>query len=288
MVPSTRSLAYRNEVTYEPSPDPRAALDLGGIVTLLAERRTGPVDVRLLASTGSTNADLARLLSEGATTPIVVVAEEQTAGRGRLDRTWTSPAGASLLMSVGVHPGLPVATWGWLPLLAGVAVTRAIADSTGFIVNLKWPNDVVCGDSGIRKMGGILAERTPAGDAIIGIGLNVDLRHDERPVPSATSLWMEGAGRVPRDVVLCAIVSSLLDVVDQWVAAGGDTQRSGLAAEYASRCVTLGQTVTVDQPGGRSVTGVATAISEAGALIVVTPNGSHTVSAGDVRHLRPS
>ena len=274
-------------MTTAPPPDPRAPHDRERIEAGLAERRCGPVDLRLVGSTGSTNADAVALLAAGATVPLVVAAEVQTAGRGRLDRTWMSPQGASLLTSVAVLPSVPVTSWGWLPLIAGVAVSRVVTDLAEFPVGLKWPNDVMCGTAGERKLGGILAERTPRGEAVIGIGLNLDLRHDERPIDSATSLWRDGAAPVARDDLLAALVATLLAVIELWVSAGGDAERCGLAADYRERCVTLGREVRVEQPGGHAVSGVATAISSSGALVLATPNGSYPVSAGDVHHLRP-
>ncbi|WP_030202026.1 biotin--[acetyl-CoA-carboxylase] ligase [Streptomyces sp. NRRL S-87] len=243
--------------------------------------------LEVVPSTGSTNTDLAARaaeLSEGA----VLVAEEQTAGRGRLDRSWTAPARSGLFFSVLLEPtGVPVEQWGWLPLLAGVATAEAVARTAGVDTALKWPNDVLVTVEGEeRKTGGILAER--AGDGIVvGIGLNVTLSADELPVPGAGSLALAKAAGTDRDPLLRAVLRSLEAWYGHWRAAGGDAARSGVLEAYTAGCATLGRRVRADLPGGREVVGRAEALDADGRLVIVTDGGGReTVGAGDVVHLR--
>ncbi|MDQ0941172.1 BirA family biotin operon repressor/biotin-[acetyl-CoA-carboxylase] ligase [Streptomyces sp. V1I1] len=259
----------------------RALLQPGGLWTSL--------DV--VASTGSTNSDLAARaasLDEGA----VLVAEEQTAGRGRLDRTWTSPARSGLFLSVLLRPGagVPVERWGWLPLLAGVAAATGLARAAGVDMSLKWPNDLLVKVGGEeRKTGGILAERAGDDAVVIGIGVNVTLREGELPVPTAGSLGLANAISTDRDPLLRAVLRSLEQWYGDWRAAGGDPGPSGLQAAYAAGCATLGQTVRAELPGGRSVTGEAVALDGDGRLVLATEDGEdQPISAGDIVHLRPT
>lgn len=238
-------------------------------------------------STGSTNSDLAgraASLTEGA----VLVAEEQTAGRGRLDRTWTAPARSGLFFSVYLTPGaVPVQRWGWLPLLAGVATATGLARAAGVDTALKWPNDLlVTVDGQERKTGGILAER--AGDGVvIGIGLNVSLRADELPAPTAASLALAGAVSTDRETLLRGVLRSLEQWYGQWRAADGDAAASGLQEAYAAGCATLGRTVRAQLPGDRTLTGEAVAIDGDGRLVLSSDDGlREPVSAGDIVHLR--
>lgn len=238
-------------------------------------------------STGSTNSDLAgraASLAEGA----VLVAEEQTAGRGRLDRAWTAPARSGLFFSVYLTPGaVPVRRWGWLPLLAGVAAATGLARAAGVDTALKWPNDLLVTVGGQeRKTGGILAER--AGDGVvIGIGLNVSLRADELPAPTAASLALAGAVSTDRETLLRGVLRSLEQWYGQWRAADGDAMASGLQEAYAAGCATLGRTVRAQLPGDRTLTGEAVAIDGDGRLVLSSDGGlREPVSAGDIVHLR--
>jgi len=238
-------------------------------------------DVRVVAETGSTNADVLALARAGAPEGVVLSAEVQTAGRGRLGREWISRPGEALTFSALLRPApVPQANWGWVPLLAGVAVVSAIRSVAAVSAALKWPNDVLAGDG---KLGGILAER--AGDAIVvGIGLNVGAGP---PVPAATSLEAQGAAATDRSALLAAILASLGDWYGRWRESTGDAQSCGLHAEYLARCVTIGRVVRVDLPGGASVDGTATGVDSAGRLLVTSAFGGLTaVSAGDVVHVR--
>jgi BirA family biotin operon repressor/biotin-[acetyl-CoA-carboxylase] ligase len=244
----------------------------------------------IVRSTGSTNADLlARAADPGSPEGQVLVAEEQTAGRGRLGRSWSSVPGASLTFSVLLRPAtVPAARRGWLTLLAGVAVASAVRSVAGVDAVLKWPNDVLAGD---RKLAGILAEQSPDGAAVvIGTGLNVAAAPGEIPVSAtglaATSLRAEGATVSREDLLL-----GMLDRLEHWYAAfraDPDPERSGLLDAYRALCQTLGRTVRVEMPAGRVLTGVARGIDAEGRLLVAEgPGDSVTpVSAGDVVHVR--
>jgi BirA family transcriptional regulator, biotin operon repressor / biotin---[acetyl-CoA-carboxylase] ligase len=243
-------------------------------------------EVRVVAETGSTNADLAAAAERGAGEGLVLVAESQTAGRGRLHRDWTSPPRAGLTFSVLLRPDdVPATRWGWLPLLAGLSVARAVARLGELEARLKWPNDVLVGPDR-RKAAGLLAQ--VAGDAVVvGIGLNVTTRADELP-DGATSLAASGSSCSDRDPLLRALLRALAQDYRGWRAAGGDAEASGLAAAYAGLSDTLGREVVVTLPAGDPVRGVASAIGGDGRLVVTGGTGTRTVAAGDVTHVRPA
>lgn len=209
--------------------------------------------LEVVESTGSTNTDLAGQARGGAAREgTVLVAEEQTAGRGRLERTWTAPPRSGLFFSVYLEPGdIPVERWGWVPLLAGVAAATGLAKSAGVDMSLKWPNDLLVAVAGEeRKTGGILGEF--AGDGIVvGLGINVSLRADELPAPTAGSLALAGAVSTDRETLLRAVLRSLEDWYGRWKAADGDAAASGLQAAYAAGCATLDRTVRAELPGVR-------------------------------------
>ncbi|MFJ4830384.1 biotin--[acetyl-CoA-carboxylase] ligase [Streptomyces sp. NPDC088747] len=246
--------------------------------------------IEVVARTGSTNSDLVALAAEGDSAEgAVLVAEEQDAGRGRLDRQWTAPARSGLFFSVLLKPsGVPVERWGWLPLLTGVAVATALSRAAGVDTALKWPNDLlVTVDGAERKAGGILAERAGPGTVVVGIGINVTLREDELPVPGAGSLALAGAVSTDRDTVLRAVLRSLEQWYGRWRDAAGDPVASGLQETYAAGCATLGRVVRAELPGGRSISGEAVAVDGDGRLVLATEAGvQEPVGAGDIVHLR--
>ncbi|MFF2775663.1 biotin--[acetyl-CoA-carboxylase] ligase [Streptomyces sp. NPDC058052] len=241
----------------------------------------------VVPTTGSTNSDLAARaagLPEGA----VLVAEEQTSGRGRLDRTWSAPARSGLFLSVLLKPDVPAHRLGWLPLLTGVAAATGLVKAAGADVSLKWPNDLlVTVDGHERKAGGILAERAGEDGVVVGLGINVSLRADELPVPAAGSLLLADAVSTDRDTLLRAVLRSLADWYGAWTRAGGDPEESGVLAAYTAGCVTLGRRVRADLPGERMLEGEAVALDGDGRLVVATEGGgTEAVGAGDIVHLR--
>ncbi|WP_406107256.1 biotin--[acetyl-CoA-carboxylase] ligase [Micromonospora globbae] len=257
----------------------------------------------LRVETGSTNADVAEAARAGEPEGLVVVAERQTAGRGRRGRVWQSPPRAGIATSVLLRPGeavadrgwaaVPTTAYGWLPLLAGVALVEAVARLAELEAVLKWPNDLLIGDA---KCAGVLAEALPgtAPDqppaVVVGIGLNVTLRADELPenptgLP-ATSLQLAGAAATDRDPLLRALLRSVADWYDRWRAAGGDAIASGLRDAYVDACATIDRPVRVLLPGGGELTGTATGVDPDGQLVVDTVEGERHLAAGDVLHLR--
>jgi BirA family biotin operon repressor/biotin-[acetyl-CoA-carboxylase] ligase len=245
--------------------------------------------IETVAQTPSTNAAL--LADTGAPDRSVLVAEHQVAGRGRFDRTWTSPPRAGLTFSVLLRPDVAPARLGWLPLLAGVALHEAVRDTTGVDAVLKWPNDLLA-TATRGKLGGILAQ-TADGAVVVGIGLNVSTTAAELPVAAATSLELCGARAIDRTDLLIAILGRLDARCAQWVDVDGDAAACGLDADYRKVCATLGQTVRVtlgrgEVAAGPVIQGVATAVDPVGRLVVRTAQGEQTVSAGDVEHVRPA
>ena len=250
--------------------------------------------VDVVEETGSTNADLlARAAAGEDIDGAVLLAESQTAGRGRHGRSWSTPPRSQIALSVGVGVGaVPSEAWGWLPLLTGVAVVDAVAEVTGVTAGLKWPNDVLVGNG---KLAGILAEvAAPEPVVVVGLGLNVTMTAEEAPDPVATSLTMLGAPATDRTDLAAAVLRHLATRIGSWrTAKGADAT---LAADYRSRSVTIGNRVRASLPGDRTVEGVAADVDELGRLRIDTgrprTRGAGeaevlTVSAGDITHLRP-
>jgi BirA family biotin operon repressor/biotin-[acetyl-CoA-carboxylase] ligase len=234
--------------------------------------------VEILDRAPSTNALVADRARAGEPAWLVLVAEHQTAGRGRLDRTWDTPDRAALTLSVLLRPTVPAGRWPWLPLLTGYAVGSALRGA-GAEACLKWPNDVTVHD---QKVAGILLERvdTPDGPAaVLGIGLNVSTTREELPVESATSLALLGV-EADRTDLLNAILGALAEQYAAWV--GGES----LVPAYQRVCTTIGRDVRVELPSGETLEGTATAIDDDGRLLVETAAGLTRVGAGDVVHVR--
>ena len=245
--------------------------------------------LEVLSETRSTNADAAEAARRGEPEGLIVVAEQQTAGRGRRDRQWSSPPRAGLTFSVLLRPGpgVPQSTWGWLPLLAGVALSEAVGQRAELEATLKWPNDLLIKDA---KAAGILAEVVD--DAVVvGLGLNVSTRADELPPPTAgglpaTSLLVAGAKHTDRDPLLRSVLRGLARWYEGWRETGGDAELCGLLAAYRRGCSTIGREVRVHLPGGEVLAGEATTVDTVGQLVVRTADGERRVSAGDVLHVR--
>lgn len=247
--------------------------------------------IEVVAATASTNTDLLRRAREGAPEGTVLAAEHQTAGRGRLDRSFHTAERAALTFSLLVRPNVPAGRHGWLPLLMGVAVAAAIEETTGLRTGLKWPNDVLtASEEGERKLVGILAEATASGTGtaiVIGTGMNISQSRAELPVPTATSLAAEGVADTDRTPLLKAILRGFEQRYRTWGADGGDAVAGGLAQEYRGRCTTLGRRVRVHLPGDKQVAGSAAGVDTAGRLLLRGDDGARTVlSSGDVVHVR--
>ncbi|WP_078859688.1 biotin--[acetyl-CoA-carboxylase] ligase [Streptomyces rubellomurinus] len=243
----------------------------------------------VVAETGSTNSDLAERARAGAPQGAVLVAEAQRAGRGRLERQWTAPARSGLFLSVLLRPEqVPVERYGWLPILVGVSAASTLGRIAGVEVGLKWPNDLQVEIDGTeRKVGGILTE-LGGGAVVAGLGLNVSLRADELPVPTAGSLALAGAAVTDRSILLRALLREFAELYGEWTEAAGDPHASELLRAYVDRCTTLGRQVKVHLPGDRELVGEAVAIDGDGRLVVRTADGARrAVGAGDVVHVRP-
>jgi BirA family transcriptional regulator, biotin operon repressor / biotin---[acetyl-CoA-carboxylase] ligase len=285
-------------VTSPTLPPPRAPLSETALAAQVLPGSRVFTSLRVLGSTGSTNADLLAAARSGAAAGAVLIAEEQTAGRGRLDRNWQSQPGAALTFSVLLRPSeVRPPSRSWLPLLTGVAMASALREAAGLQVKLKWPNDVLASagppegnhpPEGNGKLAGILAEQ--AGDAIVvGVGLNVSATKDELPTPLATSLWLQGAPGLDRQAILATALRELEHWYLRWcdTSPPGDADASGLRAEYVRYCATVGQDVRVELPGGSVLAGHAVDVDGAGRLLVSSDGAVHAVSAGDVVHVRP-
>lgn len=250
-------------------------------------------DIRQVYSTGSTNDDLARgCHSASGSAPVVLVTEEQTAGKGRSGRWWACPPGAGLMFSVRLAPSgvcgiseIPMARRGWIGAALGLAVCHGFAEVAGVDARLKWPNDVLV--NGL-KCGGILAEMT--GEAVIvGAGLNISLQPAELPRADATSLSLAGVGCLDRNVLLAGILDEFSRLLAAWRRAGGDVDDSGLRRSYLDTCATIGSPVRIELPGDAVVAGVAVDVDPDGAIVLRNANGVRSrYAAGDVVHLRPA
>ncbi len=228
---------------------------------------------------------------------IVVVADEQTAGRGRLDRSWVAPAGSGIAMSLGIKMQSFAVELSAVPLICGLAVNRALK-SFGITSYLKWPNDIVFlntdlfpkvdlseqgtvtksfnkkAETELRKAGGVLVQLVQD-SLIIGIGLNVTLKSHDLPVPHATSLHLEGF-EVDRIELICKVLEEInfLQVSDNsWL------------AEYSKNCVTLGKTVSVTNFSNQTVTGLAQEVHPTGALLLKNLENFYQITVGDIVHL---
>ena len=227
----------------------------------------------VLDETGSTNAVLVERARAGTAPEFsVVMTTNQTAGRGRLGRTWVAPPGKTIAVSVLLTPTDRLS---WLPLLAGLAMTRAVRSLvTGHEVTLKWPNDVQV--DGL-KVSGLLAELVPGAGVVIGAGLNLTIDESELPTPVSTSLTLVGAS--PDDLVDRALAAYLGELrgLYEGMLAGAD-----IRAQVVAECSTIGRRVRVELPGGDDLYGTATGIDAEGRLVV----DDRVVAAGDVTHLR--
>lgn len=240
--------------------------------------------LEFLPRTESTNDRAIDLARRGGRPWLAVLTDHQTGGRGRLGRAWVVPDRASVAVSAVVPVGSAGAA-GWVPLLAGVALARAVREVTRaaghqLTPRLKWPNDVLLADDGDRKLSGILCELVPLarGHAVVvGTGVNVDQTRAELPTETATSLALAGAA-VRREDLVVTYLRELAQAVDP---GAGEEGR----AAYRRLCSTIGAEVRVHLPGGLAA-GRAVAVDDSGALVVDTAEGRRSFAAGDVVHLR--
>lgn len=238
--------------------------------------------VEVIDETGSTNADLLARATKGEDIDgLVLIAEHQTAGRGRSGRSWSTAPRAQIALSVGVSAAEVVpGAWGWLPLAAGVAVVDAVAGQCGAEAGLKWPNDVLAGGG---KLAGILAEvAAPKPMIVVGVGVNVTLRADEVGDPVAISLAEVGGQAPDRQQLVSRLLTELARRIAQWREVD-----PRLMADYRARSLTIGSVVRAILPGDRELVGVARSVDEQGRLCIESDGQLVKVSAGDVVHIRP-
>ncbi|MDQ1526693.1 MAG: BirA family transcriptional regulator [Microbacteriaceae bacterium] len=282
----------------------------------LPQSREQAATLSVLATIGSTNDELVRRAGAGELPEFsVLLTTDQTAGRGRLGRVWEAPAGKTIAVSVLLRPRLALLAgtgkpgpegagdavalglehFGWLPLLAGIAMTRSVAERVPeHRVTLKWPNDVLIDGA---KVAGILAELLPGGAAVvIGVGVNLTIERAELPTATSTSLLLNGADLVGDDLtidtladaVLSAFLRELKSLYRDFLDHGADPEASGVRAALLEQCGTIGQRVKVQLPGDHTIFGTAIDVDRAGRLMVrdATNDLVQAVAAGDVTHLR--
>jgi BirA family biotin operon repressor/biotin-[acetyl-CoA-carboxylase] ligase len=259
--------------------------------------RLGPLELRPLLNThdvgrelhwyaelGSTSDRAKELADEGAEHGELVIAEAQTAGRGRRGRVWTSPPGRNLAFSVVLRPDLPPARAPELTLVASIAICDALRQA-GVEAGIKWPNDVLAHG---RKIAGILTELAAEPDrvhwVVLGVGVNVNARREDFPPElrdEATSVLLERGEPAPRALFAAACLAGLEEWLDRHAEAGFGAIRTA----WRERSVTLGRQVSV-RADGRDVLGVAEDLDEDGALLVRDASGVQRILSGDVTLLR--
>ncbi len=234
--------------------------------------------LRWVTETGSTNADLAASARRGDLRWQALVADRQSAGRGRRDRSWTTPQRA-VLMSALLTPLDPERVTPLVPVLVGVAATEAAAGLGAATVGLKWPNDLVSGE---RKLAGILAEVVDRPEVVVaGIGINVTVGGDVPGSPVGLEDLVDG----PVDEV--AVAAGVLRRLDAHLAGLESDGPASLLDSYRRQCVTLGRDVRTERPDGSHLEGRATDVDGLGRLLVEDAEGHvHRLDAADVVHVR--
>ena len=246
----------------------RAALDQVEINRLITQYWR----VSVVELTGTTQGDLVQRAREGkAQVGDVITAEFQSAGRGRLERTFEAARGSALLFSLYIEPKRQRDDWGWIPLIAGYSVAKTLHT---FDAKIKWPNDILINT---KKVSGLIAEVVGDG-VVVGIGINVGMEEIELPIETATSLLLEGGSDLTRGQLLCEILEEFEEHYVQW-----DQGNDEIQVLYNHLSATLGKEVRIEYPGGKTHLAVAESISDIGALVL--DDGTHVQSA-DVIHLR--
>jgi BirA family transcriptional regulator, biotin operon repressor / biotin---[acetyl-CoA-carboxylase] ligase len=250
------------------------------------DRLTGTrfATVRTYDELDSTNTALVEEARRGASEGLVLVADHQTAGRGRLGRTWSAEPGTALLMSVLLRPPLPIDEVPVVLMAAGLAACDGVEAAAGFRPGLKWPNDLVVGD---RKLAGLLTEATGGADpgVVLGLGINVGAAaYPAELAGEATSCEDVAARPVDRGELLVAFLTALESRYSTVLSGGG---RGATLSAYRADSATLGRQVRVELTAGPPLVGQASRLADDGQLVVVDEGGAeHFVNVGDVKHLR--
>jgi BirA family biotin operon repressor/biotin-[acetyl-CoA-carboxylase] ligase len=272
-IESTPHLGYR----LLSSPD---ALHADDLLSRLSPQRVIGRDIRVFQETTSTNDVVERLARDSVAEGVVVFAESQTKGRGRLGRKWISPAGQGLWFSVLLRPRLPPASVTQLTIVAATALARALRAQTGLVPQIKWPNDILVAG---KKVVGVLTELSAELDevrhVVLGIGVDVNVMEFPDDLRStATSLALEA----DRHFVRAEIAAAILRELDQDYAKLRRGAFSMLAEEWEQQCITLGKRVQI-HIGERTVTGRAESLDNDGALLLRTDHGHlERIVGGDV------
>ncbi len=261
----------------------KKGLDTDQIIKSLRTRYIGK-ELLYFKSTGSTNLETAEAGKKGSPEGTLVIADEQTHGKGRLGRSWISPPFVNLYFSVLLRPRISPQTAGWINLLASVSLVKSIQSSTGLVPDIKWPNDLMFNE---KKLGGILTDLHLKGDQIdylvLGIGVNVNMaRFPALISKTATSLKKELKHDLHRESLCIAILEKIEADLELFYQKGPGT----VLSEWEKLSSTLGKIITVRQPG-QTLTGKAIGLDSNGGLIIETENGAKvTIMTGDVIHLR--
>ena len=250
------------------NPAARALLDVSEISRALA---TPYWRVSLVDEIDSTQS---ALRASSPTAGDVLVTEFQSAGRGRLDRTFSAAKGSALLFSFYIEPTRTQTEWGFIPLLAGLSVAQVLNTKThSDNFSTKWPNDILVNG---KKVAGLLAEVSGTG-VIVGIGINVSMTQEELPVPTATSLYLASGENFDRNALLADLLNTFLNNFQKWES-GADLRES-----YRALSSTLGSQIEISRPDGTSNRGSAIDIDLSGALVLA---GGEVVTVGDISHIR--
>ncbi|GIH09195.1 biotin--[acetyl-CoA-carboxylase] ligase [Rhizocola hellebori] len=239
--------------------------------------------VEVKAETASTNTDVIEQAKSGADEGVVVIAESQSAGRGRLGRTWISQPSAGIWLTALLRPKVESARWGWIPLLAGVALADTVNDLHGVKADLKWPNDLLIDG---RKCAGILAEVASPGAVVVGVGLNVWQRSADLPMTAtglpATSLRLAGVLDADRTALTIGFLQRLRERYESWQQAP-----ESIVDPYRQRCATIGRDVRIMLPDNRQILGEAITVDDDGRLVLRDEQEQLCpIAAGDVTHVR--
>lgn len=263
------------------------------LAALLPSKKIGET-LYVFDELASTNAFAMERAKNQALSETIILADRQTAGRGRLDRSWFSPGKSNIYGSLLFVQEATIQYLGWIPLMAGVAIAQALQQQTGIRINLKWPNDLLIGG---RKLGGVLCDsfRNPEHQTcvVIGFGINVNLSQPEFPLElqtSATSLQIQCHCALDREALIIKVITSLEENWENLRSYGPQSY----FAEYKHWCATIGHMIQVQFPDGSQLQGLAHSIGEHGQLRVIpSPSDSNEQSArmrdihsGEILHLR--